>query len=304
MAKIEAPSLEIALKDFRIKKDFEAERKNLDKIRGLSLNKHITQSFATFSQGKNSYIMFPWADGGDLVNFWNQKNLEPRTHQLAVWCLRQMLGLAEALEFLHNQIGGQANFRHGDLKPGNILHFPTGGRYGTLKIADFGISRIHELGTLQRQGPTMTRATTPSYEAPEAVFAKGPRSRKYDIWSLGCIFLEFTIWFMRDWAAVENFSLARRSTPGGEVEFPHFYQESASKAEGSTEVHPAVVDNILGLRRLAEGAEGTVFRDLLHIIEFKLLRIEVEDRVDAKTLCEQLTAVLNRLHRDQDSPTK
>ncbi|KAG8161859.1 hypothetical protein KVR01_008846 [Diaporthe batatas] len=298
---IEAPSLEVALKEFRYPNDFKTERENLNAIRGSCSSNHITQSLETFSQGNKRYIIFPWAEGGDLDNFWKEKNREHRSPQLADWCLRQMLGLAEALDFLHNQIGNQANFRHGDLKPGNILHFPAKeDPYGVLKIADFGISRVHNVATLQRKGvETTTRATTPSYEAPEALSRGIPRSRKYDIWSLGCIYLEFTIWFMRDWRAVENFSLARKSTAVGDDELALFYYKKDSTAEDSIEVHPAVADNITSLRQVAEGAEGTTFGDLLDTIEFKLLRVKVEDRIDAKKLCELLSAVLQRAHGDQ-----
>ncbi|KAG6362268.1 hypothetical protein INS49_010498 [Diaporthe citri] len=300
LAPVFSPSLVVALKEFKFKEDFEKERNNLNRIRGLSLNKHIIQNFETFSQGNKTYIMFPWAEGGDLDNFWKDEDTKIRSPQLALWCLQQMLGLAEALEFLHNQIGERANFRHGDLKPGNILHFLTGGPYGILKIADFGISRIHDVATLQRQGiATTTRATTPSYEAPEAIYTDRPRSRKFDIWSLGCIFLEFTIWFVRDWEAVENFGSARKPTSVGHDK-AHFYQMKATKAKDSTEVHPAVVDNIASLRSVAQSDKDTAFVEVLEIIELNLLRIEVEDRVDAKELCELLSGVLKRAQGDQD----
>lgn len=300
MRKIEAPRLEVALKEFKSKEEFDKERSNLNRIRGLSLNKHIIQNFETYSQGNKSYIIFPWAEGGDLDNFWKNNDKKARSPQLAIWCLQQMLGLAEALEFLHNQIGEQANFRHGDLKPGNILHFLTGGQYGILKIADFGISRIHVVGTLQRQGiATITRATTPSYQAPEAIYTDRPRSRKFDIWSLGCIFLEFTIWFVRDWAAVEKFSSARKPTAVGNDK-AHFYQMKDTKVKDSTEVHPAVVDNITSLRSVAQSGKDTAFVEVLGIIESNLLRIEVEDRVDAKTLCELLAGILKRAHGGQN----
>lgn len=263
------------------------------------MNKHIIQNLETFSQGNKTYIMFPWAEGGDLDNFWKDKNTEARSPQLALWCLKQMLGLAEALEFLHNRIGEQANFRHGDLKPGNILHFLTGGPYGILKIADFGTPRIHDVKTLQRGGiATTTRATTPSYQAPEAIYTDRPRSRKFDIWSLGCIFVEFTIWFVRDWEAVEKFSSARKPT-AVEQDKAHFYQMKHTKAEYGTEVHPAVVDNIASLKTVAHSDKDTAFVEVLEIIEIHLLRIEVEDRVDAKTLRELLAGVLKRAQGDQ-----
>ncbi len=57
--KAEAPRLKVALKRFTREQDFERERGNLDKIRRLGRNKHITQNLASFSQGEFSFIIFP-----------------------------------------------------------------------------------------------------------------------------------------------------------------------------------------------------------------------------------------------------
>jgi serine/threonine protein kinase len=292
---------------------FEEERENLNKFRGLERNKHITQHLLTISQGKRYYIIFPWAEGGDLTKFWIDKSPNSRTPQLVLWCLKQMLGLVEALNALHNQIGDNLklicphndpdcrkcdpNCRHGDLKPGNILHFLTGEKEeGILKIADFGISKVHIDGTFERS-ETVTRATTPSYEAPEGSpsFPKGPRSRKYDIWSLGCIFLEFTIWIVRRWDEVQCFEDSRKieSDKQWAKKYAHFYQIT----EGTTpvaHVHQEVTKKITDLKETAQITEGTALGDLLGIIESKLLKVAVEDRYDARGLYKQLETIVQR----------
>lgn len=276
--------------------DFKQERDNLIKIRKIAKNRHITQSFESFSQGGRGYIVFPWAQGGDLDNFWQSQNQTPRTPQLALWCLKQMLGLSEALYSLHEEIGKEANCRHGDLKPGNILHFHTGGARGVLKISDFGISRIHNKATFKRtENDTKTRATSPSYEAPEAAGPKKARSRKYDIWSLGCIFLEFAIWLVQDWSAVKDFDNARKPnvTSNDGTDSTHFY-EVLDRSNNKFIVHPEVLRRIKHLSKMTQSSHGTALGDLLNIIKNNLVRIEVDDRIDAKGLCERLEEIVKK----------
>lgn len=276
---------------FTVKEHFVKEQLNLSKIRSLKNNKHIVQNFETFSQGERSYIVFPWAEGGDLENFWTTNNAKERTDQLALWCLEQMLGLVEAVRSLHQEMGDEGNCRHGDLKPRNILHFHARGDYGILKIADFGISRIHNNATFDRLDPTTTRATSPSYEAPEALSTTDPRSRKYDMWSLGCIFLEFTIWLVHGWEAVQNFNDARKpESPGlGAQHWVHFYRSK----NGTTEVHPEVIEKIEALKVDARSKDGTALGDLLNIIEANLLKVKVAERFNAAELCERLGKIVN-----------
>lgn len=104
--------------------------------------------------------------------------------------LSQLIGLASAIETIHKQ-----NYRHGDLKPQNILIFAGKSKVGTWKIADLGLAKFHNETTGARVGPTtMIGSGTISYEPPETVTtSNSPRSRLYDIWSLGCIILEIVV---------------------------------------------------------------------------------------------------------------
>jgi serine/threonine protein kinase len=87
------------------------------------------------------------------------------------------------------------SIRHGDLKLENILNFSEGdSSLGTLKIADMGLAKRHVVATQERDVLTSTRYGTVRYEAPETAINIHSQSRLYDIWSMGCITLEFVIW--------------------------------------------------------------------------------------------------------------
>jgi serine/threonine protein kinase len=49
------------------------------------------------------------------------------------------------------------------------------------------LAKRHDKDTILRIDPTDTRYTTLHYEAPEVVTSTKPRSRRYDIWSMGCM---------------------------------------------------------------------------------------------------------------------
>jgi serine/threonine protein kinase len=79
------------------------------------------------------------------------------------------------LQYLHEN-----NVTHMDVKPDNMLL-----KGSTLKLADFGISKLIE-SNLQSDGPSSFEVTgTYLYLSPEAIF-NGSDHPKRDIWALGC----------------------------------------------------------------------------------------------------------------------
>ncbi|RSL95715.1 hypothetical protein CDV31_013773 [Fusarium ambrosium] len=118
---------------------------------------------------------------------------------------------------------GEEHWRHGDLKPDNILLFKDAISpwLGTLKIADLGLAKQHAFATPQRGDLTFdygrqTRLmySTSQYVAPEVVIRPyEPRSRLYDIWSMGCIIFEFLIWLLYGYPGLQNFYREHPPTP-------------------------------------------------------------------------------------------
>ncbi|KAI4613988.1 hypothetical protein J4E80_006677 [Alternaria sp. BMP 0032] len=170
--------------------------------------KHIVRFITSFQRGTPAdleyYVLFEWADGGNLNDFWNQPDKPRRTAALVKWVIDQLCGLAKALSAAH-YMPDNASYRHGDLKPGNILWFREHGGYGTLKIGDWGEAKSHKQVTALRHGHVDTTAKygTRRYEPPEtgmqSLLPKGTphvRSRLYDLWGMGCIIFEFIVWLL------------------------------------------------------------------------------------------------------------
>ena len=272
-------------------KDFDLEKRNWDQLRSIN-NVHLIKPLAICEQAQ--CLIFPWADGGSLWKFWKTNGREEieRTADVSRWCLEQLTGLAHAMAELYPE-----NFRHGDLKPDNVLHFTTpGSKLGTLKIADLGVSKMHpkEALTGLRHNPTKTEASTFTYQAPEAhgtYATRGPRSRRYDSWSMGCIILEFVVWLLYDFSALLSFEGARGDVPG------HAYYQvrpgsySDDDIEEGVEVHPKVIEAISCLK--ADGrCRGTALEPLVRLVESRLLKIAPRERLEPGQLHEELEKIL------------
>jgi serine/threonine protein kinase len=114
---------------------------------------NIIKFMTAITRDYERYLMFEWANGGNLREFWAEYS--PRlTKSLVKDILLQLRGLADALEEIHSK-----GFRHGDMKPENVLRIKTPGNdsaIGTLKICDMGLTKYHYLATQLRQQATDT----------------------------------------------------------------------------------------------------------------------------------------------------
>lgn len=239
--------------------------KALEGISNLN-HDHLVRWFAAFTKGSKRYLMFEWADGGSLRDFWKKTspsefNLD-RTRILIRETLVQFQGLADGLCKLHMD----KRFRHGDIKPENILRFKDGTLVGRLKIADFGLSRQHNKETVGR-GPTITKFTTMEYESPEgfkAAAGNAALSRLSDIWSMGCVILEYIIWLLYGFEELERFhaeiqGISKNKRP--------LYENAPS---GQARIRPRVV---LWMQHMRPACVGTAIGDLLELVERNLLVI-------------------------------
>lgn len=184
------------------------------------------------------FLIFPLADS-NLRQFWQRNFPHPSgtsTVAYARWVAKQLHGLAWALCKLHDlhqrEVVEDSDSSdpfygiHGDIKPENLLWYkewvgpdgqqpshnarvaqegqvPQGGSksLGVLQLADFGISRLHH--TDSRSNGYMHKSTR-TYAPPEIEWATNGFSRSFDIWSLGCVFLEFICWLVQGGSGKEN----------------------------------------------------------------------------------------------------
>lgn len=298
----------IAIKEIPDKKAFDREKENLDRIQSLH-HKHLIRLLGSCEKGSVNYFFFPWAAGGNLRDLWHLQGDGSRTSlwtpQTIAWALDQMLGLVDAIRILHDN-----GIRHGDIKPQNILHFPeatqgSGKIGGRLVLADVGVSKFHHEATALRNEATNTRDATISYEAPEATseFRNGkPRPRRYDMWSLGCMFLEFVVWLQYEFEAVEMFRKQRMPRRGDPRTAPGNFFTQSTTDDGPATIHSKVTDAI-GLLRddprcCSDGDSTTAVEDLITLIERDLLQIDPEKRAKAPALHKNLNRIVQRAHRD------
>ncbi|KAK1714477.1 kinase-like domain-containing protein, partial [Colletotrichum lupini] len=163
---------------------------------------HVIKLLATWRRGDKWSMLFPWAKS-NLKNYWNQ-NPPQRSPGFVQWILSQCRGLAEGLQKIHRSPSEHAkDFGiHEDIKPENILLFDSQSKaYGILVISDFGYTRFHGRST---RSNTLIVGTSPTYKAPEADLGK-TIARSYDMWSFGCVLLEFITWYLRGPAGIRDF---------------------------------------------------------------------------------------------------
>ena len=200
----------------------------------------------------------------------------------------------DAIRVLH-----EGNIRHGDIKPQNILHFTdaVGGR-GVLVLADLGVSKFHEHATLLRNVATDTMEVTVLYEAPEAETDRRrglPRSRRYDMWSTGCMLLEFIVWLLYGFKAVEVFRGRRISSKDDPTTAPgNFFRQE----KGQVRIHSKVKTAMQLLRKDLRCEDGTALAELLDMIEKKLLQIDPLKRAEAPELHDKLRGIVDKARGD------
>jgi len=272
----------VAVKAFRkggknVAVDVKTEVNALAQLNQLG-EEHIVRFITSFQRGTQEdleyYVLFEWADGGNLNDFWHQPHKPRRTASLVKWVVEQLCGLTRALKAAH-YMPKELIHRHGDLKPGNILWFPNSDGYGTLKIGEWGEAMNYNQLTALRH----VRYGTRRYEPPEtglqtflAMGAPQSVSRLYDVWGMGCIILEFIIWLLYDYEELCRFNSSNQGYFGPS---DMFYEISPERA---VRVHRVVEHWMEHMAKdeLCRPGE-TALGDLLQIVRTGLLVVELPE---------------------------
>ncbi|KAK1826464.1 putative Serine/threonine-protein kinase, partial [Podospora conica] len=220
-------------------------KQEVDTLKKFSNNAHmhLITLLATYEQRGAYFLIFPRAEA-DLQAYWQrtpspllQASLPIHEQVSAVrWVAAQCLGLAKGLSLIHRYRSSHSRLHpldagndsmyghHGDIKPENVLWFADrqgqaspggGGLGGTLKLSDFGLARFSPHRTMSRYHDVRAAAMTRTYAAPECDLSgpggEGVKGRQFDMWTLGCLYLEFATWLVGGWEGVQRFKEARES---------------------------------------------------------------------------------------------
>lgn len=168
-----------------------------------TVHEHLLTMLTAFEHQKHLMFVFPWADI-HLKSFWSDENSWNWDAATFKWTLQQMHGIMGAIDKLHEpthlhslKLEPEDRFGlHADIKPDNILFFKSEKHpRGILVVSDFGLSSFHR--QVSRSNiPNQKIPGVPEYRPPECDIEGGKISRKYDIWTLGCLFLEMVTWLM------------------------------------------------------------------------------------------------------------
>lgn len=137
-------------------------------------NENVIKLLDHIETKEKHYLVMDYCNQGDLDSYIKSlkaQNKKPLSEEMAKNFLKQLLNGFKGLHELF--------VIHRDLKLKNILV-----NDGILKIADFGLSKVGELG--------VTHVGTPYTKAPEVFKGRGRirYNNKADIWSLGVIFYQ------------------------------------------------------------------------------------------------------------------
>lgn len=193
--------------------DEEKFRKEFNQLKYFNGNvhPHLVTLLATFTFQKKYHFLFPYAQC-DLEHYWEREfpQRQPFDITRVRWFSRQVCGLMGAIHAIHNPVHIQDKYgRHGDLKPDNILWYRcTNDDLGIFVVSDMGLSDLHHEGS-RSNIPNKSIPATPGYRPPECDIEGGTISRAYDIWTLGCLFMDMVVWFFGGFALLQKFIEAR-----------------------------------------------------------------------------------------------
>ncbi|KAI0185424.1 kinase-like domain-containing protein [Xylaria flabelliformis] len=280
---------------------FEREIKMLQRF-NRTRHPHIVTLLAAYTHCGKNYLIFPWATH-DLQMYWEKVRPTPDAGdvKLVRWICHQAWKLVQAISRIH-ELDEDAKIpeeerlygRHGDLKPENILWYKSRQGFGKLVIADMGLSKTHRYHT-KTYAPKQKVPATARYRPPELDYEDGLLGRAFDIWTLGCIFLEMMNWLHGGYAQLAEMEdkMTTRSIQGYDCNEYFEWVYVTDRRFSTVRVKEVVTECIKTLRR-----ESSQFvHDFLDIIEYRMLVVDRNERAPAGGLVHEM----EKLHRKCDA---
>ncbi|KAH7150951.1 kinase-like domain-containing protein [Fusarium sp. MPI-SDFR-AT-0072] len=238
---------------------------------------HLVTVLCAFSCEEERSFIFPNASY-DLSEYL-EKHEPPTQKNGTLWISNQFLGLMGALDTIHNpkhlhQGVTQRYGRHGDIKCDNILCFKRSGTQNdvVLVISDFGLSAFNT-DKSRSNIPNKNVPPVPGYRPPECDIEGGTISRAFDVWTIGCLYLELITWFLGGSDYVEEFSNKRTTIFINGSNNNIFFTLKSGKEPGTyvAQVKPEVTEWILQLHQHPKCSE--FIHDALDVVEQEMLAV-------------------------------
>ncbi|RMJ16177.1 hypothetical protein BHE90_006441 [Fusarium euwallaceae] len=263
-----------------------------------SLSNHLIPLQLTFRHGRDYYLMFPWADG-NLKQFWGQRKAKPEEPEEVRWFMAQCSGIARGLRKIHHLstelsqktvnlvnakqmiLGDKEWGRHGDIKPENILWFGNcEDKRDHLVISDFGLTRFNSAHSRSKVQQDQIQGFSGTYRPPDLHLEDQPISQNYDVWSLGCVFLEFVSWFLLGYEQVVDVFTRERMNEGQKGDFREdtffTFENGPLITPRKAKLKDSVVKWIENLHKAPNCSEP--LHALLDLIQFTMLLPNAKER--------------------------
>ncbi|RSL64891.1 hypothetical protein CEP53_003896 [Fusarium sp. AF-6] len=283
---------------------------------------HLMHLELVYRHRGNCCFIFPWANG-NLDEYWQSHQRRPDDKKDVQWFFKQCLGITLGLSRLHNpnsfaranttkddpvniEETAEANYgRHGDIKPENILWFDRHeGDSDHLVISDFGLTEFKSFTSKSHVTPSKIQGYSGTYKPPDLNFDKV--NQRYDIWSLGCVFLELASWLLLGGDAVTTLREQRlMRDPRFQSDLADdkfFYLKTMEDSKMLPMVKPCVVDWIQSLHALDTCPKSV--HDFLEIIQEKMLQPKATERSRSNEIRRDLQTIYHRCKRDELYATK
>ncbi|OTA99818.1 hypothetical protein M426DRAFT_67110 [Hypoxylon sp. CI-4A] len=280
------------------KKQFDSEVESLKRFSNGDYP-HIIRLLATYRHGDHYHLIFPCAEG-NLKDLWKKHPRPTKTYELALWIAGQAKGIAEGLRMIHNDEfkkpsqypGDDKKGRHGDIKPENILWFQDS---PILVLSDFGLGSMHH-DRSKSYIPNKNVAATPGFRPPECDMKGGHISRAFDVWTLGCLFLDLLCWLLGGDKYRGQFE-TERTTQNFDGLSTSIYFEVVGLNQGGRHGFTVKEEVKKWFAKMHRHPRCTQFvHDFLDLIETKMLIVEteVEKRARTKELLDSLERFNNQ----------
>ena len=287
--------------------EFRKELQHLNDFRTHN-NKHLMLGLAAFQYRGEWSIIFPKAEC-DLSKYMDDHS-PPGTWDGMQGAAEQLSGLMSALGDIHSPVRLYAVHpkqkepifgMHGDIKGDNILCFPsTEGLEMLFVLADFGLSATHREQS-RSNIPNKDIPPVPGYRPPECDIEGGTCSRLFDVWTIGCLYLDFLTWLLGGRELLEAFRKFRTTLYIKGTKLDIFFEFKRVKGgQGYViQVKPEVRKWIERLRDRDNCSQ--MVQDMLTIIETNMLVVLAQGytRMPAAELRHKFKAIHDLSRKDE-----